>query len=101
MNENEKIENPNAFPTMEHGFDRVGSPIVSTYEGMTLRDYFANSAMQSLIIKTTERKTGIWSKILIYFGRNGWASNYELSEKNISISAYEIADAMLKQRSQK
>ena len=70
----------------------------SNYNGMTLRDYFAAKAMQSLILKTTERKLSIWSKILIYFGRNGWTVDYELSELNISKSAYSVSDSMLKQR---
>ena len=43
-------------------------------EGMTLRDYFAAKAMQALIEK------------------------YDESPVEISLEAYEIADAMLKQR---
>ena len=35
MNENKKPENPNAFPKSMNEFG---------YDGMTLRDYFANSA---------------------------------------------------------
>jgi len=88
MEENKKPHNPPAFPN------------ANTQEraGMTLRDYFAAKAMQSLVIKTTERKLSIYSKILIFFGCNGWSVDYDLSEINISKSAYSIADEMLKQR---
>lgn len=78
--EDRKPENPNAFPTMEHGFDRVGSPTVSTYEGMTLRDYFAAKAMNGCLnssIKFPNTKQDI---------------------KSLSEIAYIIADAMLNQR---
>ena len=88
MKENKKPENVSAFPALH----------LNSHEGMTLRDYFAAKAMQGLIIKTTERKLSIYSKILIFFGRNGWTIDYELSESKISKSAYNIADAMLKQR---
>tara|TARA_R110000782_G_scaffold30983_1_gene76796 strand:+ start:2473 stop:2724 length:252 start_codon:yes stop_codon:yes gene_type:complete len=80
--EDRKPENPNAFPTMEHGFDRVGSPTVSTYEGMTLRDYFAAKAMQALMSMEEKEEydciEDAWIKISKY--------------------SYDVADAMLNQR---
>jgi hypothetical protein len=76
MNEQEKKpkQMPSAFPL--HGFDT----------GMTLRDYFANSAMQSLISR-------LGGNPLISLGRDG-DSTIELLSKD----AYAISDAMLKQR---
>jgi hypothetical protein len=61
--EEKKPENPSAFPSDYNSDD-----------GMTLRDYFANSAMQGL-------------------NPMEW-SDYKILAKN----AYEVADAMLKQR---
>lgn len=52
-------------------------------EGWTLRDEFANSAMQGMLSHSTRYKP-----------RNPGADWHE----SISIEAYEIADAMLKQR---
>jgi len=49
------------------------------WEGMTLRDYFAAKAMQSLIINTDENSA---------FEADLWVGNM----------SYEIADAMLKAR---
>lgn len=67
--ENKKPENPKAFP--------LALTIEHNYaeDGMTLRDYFAAKAMQALI-----------------------SSDPANPFKTISTSAYEIADAMLKQR---
>jgi hypothetical protein len=66
--ENLKPNNPPAFPIADN----------TVYEtGMTLRDYFANSAMQGIL------------------------SNNELNPLNPNYyveTAYQIADAMLKQR---
>jgi hypothetical protein len=62
--------NPQAFP----------SDYETTYNGMTLRDYFANSAMQGICVNA---------------GRNSFDFN---RIEEISLKAYEIADAMLKQR---
>lgn len=92
MGENKKPENPQAYP-MDYSHEGYRMET-----GMTLRDHFAGLAMQSLILKTTERKLSIWSKVLIFLGRDGWIVDYELSQSKISNSAYDIADAMLKQR---
>jgi hypothetical protein len=75
--ETKKPSNPNAFPTMEHGYDRTGSATVSTYEGMTLRDYFAAKAMNGMLAKMIYAPSDII---------------------NYAELAYLIADAMLKQR---
>ena len=79
-----KPSNPMAFAT--------ASPSCSKYdgvlqEGMTLRDYFANSAMQGIM-------TNQDFLILVLKQANG------LEASNIAISkeAYGLADAMLKQR---
>jgi hypothetical protein len=64
--------NPSAFPSTNHGM------IIST--GMTLRDYFAAKAMQSLITASVTDP-----------GKVGPVNN-------ISEYAYSYADAMLKAR---
>lgn len=74
MNENKKPQNPNAFP----------SDYETTHNGMTLRDYFANSAMQTLINKQVNTEK--------YIGKTVGEVVSELS--------YGYADAMLKQREQ-
>lgn len=77
MGTDKKPQNPNAFPTMEHGYDKTGCPTVNTYEGMTLRDYFAAKAMQGSVVSDgpefpTPELIAKWS--------------------------YAVADAMLRQR---
>lgn len=81
--EETKPNNPCAFPTIEHGYDRTGRPNVSTYEGMTLRDYFASKAMASMINNPAR---GHWD----------CGSGYDI--KHITKWAYKYADEMLKQR---
>lgn len=71
--------NPPAFPTMEHGTSKVGTPEILTYEGMTLLDYFAAKAMHGVM-------TG-----------NGYRDS--LTPESISEAAYKIAQAMLAERS--
>jgi hypothetical protein len=86
MNEQEKKPiNPNAFPISEADYDRYSLEL-PPWTGMTLRDYFANSAMQSLISR-------LGGSPLISLGRDG-DSTIELLSKD----AYAISDAMLKQR---
>ena len=82
-NQETKPNNQNAFPTMEHGFYRTGCATVSTYEGMTLRDYFAAKAMQSILSAGLKIKN-----------ENEVLTAYYYVAKN----AYLIADEMLKQR---
>jgi hypothetical protein len=60
-----------AFP-VPHGAD---------YDGMTLRDYFAAKAMQSLIL--THRQVD---------------QKVPVEDRTISIMAYSLADAMLSER---
>lgn len=67
---NEKPENPSAFPLLSP-IDKIMN------EGMTLRDYFANSAMQGMCVEAV--KTG-------------------LLKNQIAEISYSLADAMLKQR---
>ena len=64
----EKPNNPSAFAN-------------SWNEGMTLRDYFANSAMQGMISNHS-----MYDVIT------------ENSSKTLALESYMIADAMLKQR---
>lgn len=60
----------NAFPALH----------LNAHQGMTLRDYFANSAMQGILSSSHAIPTQ-----QIYFD-------------NIAEDAYRLADAMLKQR---
>jgi len=71
MEGNKKPENPPAFACVTESYGQ---------DGMSLRDYFANSAMQGICVNA---------------GRNG--VNFSEHE-SIAIMAYNIADAMLKQR---
>lgn len=74
--EDRKPENPCAYPIINEG---------TVYEtGMTLRDYFAAKAMQSLLIS---------SNYNLYTGNNGLPVPAFISKE-----AYDIADAMLNQR---
>lgn len=73
MEENKKPENPNAFPIekmTQYGY------------GMTLRDYFAAKAMHGIIEKLNFNEVCI-----------------EENAEILSMDAYRIADAMLKERS--
>lgn len=76
-NEIKKPENPQAYPTLF--YNEVTGQINGHDDGMKLRDYFANSAMQGELSGQ-------------YNGRN-WAN-----EKDLAQRSYLIADAMLKQR---
>ena len=55
-------------------------------EGWTLRDEFANSAMQSILINMNNNV------------KNGYTSPIYAQFRLMSVDAYSIADAMLKQR---
>lgn len=79
---NTKPNNPSAFPPSSFALEQENSSYY--YEkGMTLRDYFANSAMQAYIADHLQYKRE---------GKNGW------TVEDMTDSAYVIADAMLKQR---
>lgn len=78
MPENKKPQNPSAFPAWDMTFGK--NPNTDLYsagtgQGMSLRDYFAAKAMQSLL--STDGTT-----------------QFETRARE----AYEVADAMLKQR---
>jgi hypothetical protein len=62
-------KNPDAFPD-----DAAGTP------GMTLRDYFAEGAMQAIL------------------GYEGVRTRPEINADDVTKAAYEIADAMLEER---
>ncbi len=63
-----------------------------------LRDYFASMAMQSMVSKTMIKKHSIWSKILIFFGYEGYSVEFDVYMKKISKASYEMADAMIKEK---
>lgn len=76
MENQNKPKNPNAFPIeYQNGEFQAG---------MTLRDYFANSAMQ-----------GIMSS---YHGSASLYIDIKNSSNNLAKESYRIADAMLKER---
>ena len=76
--ENKKPSNPSAFPQTDYS-----SIQEVDFKGMTLRDYFANSAMQSYVKEHLE---------LLRENKYGYTVN------DMCESAYLFADAMLKQR---
>lgn len=84
MDTEKKPNNPTAFPTLFYS-QTTGEPNGHD-AGMTLRDYFANSAMQAMI-------TAMYTK-------NYVAEPEKIIEKMqlISTNAYWYADQMLKQR---
>jgi hypothetical protein len=81
--ENEK--NPFAFPCTD------GNTFANN--GMTLRDYFANSAMQK---PTNYRPKNFYHWLRWFFGFS-YNSSYQDHKQNAE-NAYNLADAMLKQR---
>lgn len=72
MSQEQKPENPSSFPLTD------GTSFCT--DGMTLRDYFANSAMQGLLSNSTFNAT------------------LPKDSEDVARIAYKIADAMLKQR---
>jgi len=82
---NQKPNNPSAFPSERFDkkeSERLGGTCFTDYQkGMTLRDYFANSAMQSMVSSLSPAD-------------NCRDANHEW----VSEMAFKIADAMLKQR---
>jgi hypothetical protein len=74
----EKPNNPHAFPM-------ISAQGEYSQEGMTLRDYFANSAMQALLNSDMHM-----SKLV--------SSDMDVNDKILANTAYRVADAMLKQR---
>ena len=70
-----KPKNPNAFPI---ALKDNNNPFNSDAKGMTLRDYFAAKAMQSFV--------------------SVWYEDAKNNPETIAKKAYNVADAMLKQR---
>ena len=56
-------------------------PVGTAFQGMTLRDYFAAKAMQTLLIAQPK----------------DWPMGFDVS---VSVAAYQMADAMLEAREQ-
>lgn len=79
METNKKPENPPAFPKTD--VNSEGMILSKHNQGMSLRDYFANSAMQGMI-----------SNHYLYD-----LTNHTVFD-NLAKDAYLLADAMLKQR---
>lgn len=80
MEENKKPNNPSAFPTTQIDVCHSDGEM---FAGMTLRDYFANSAMQGICAD----------------GHTFWdSSSMQGNPEYIAKLSFEIADAMLKQR---
>ena len=78
--ENKKPSNPSAFPYVLPSDEKKGWD-AELVDGMTLRDYFANSAMQVVLTKF-----------------NRFFTTDESEFDGIAKASYRIADAMLKQR---
>ena len=76
-----------AFPLHNHGAQTLGLHVT----GMTLRDYFAAKAMQSFILAACTNENAmltVMNKLKTEVEYEDW----------LAYSAYDIADAMLKQR---
>lgn len=91
--EDNKIENPPAFPTTKSEFINQSDPLptTGTFGGMALRDYFAAKAMQSLIT----RKDRLISTTT---GRGEITHTVDEFAEMISRESFKFADAMLKLR---
>lgn len=77
-NKEKKPENPSAFPELDwYQTDNRDEIVYKTYGGMSLRDYFAAKAMQSMVDQV------------------GLSDGYITK---LIKEAYKIADEMLKQR---
>jgi hypothetical protein len=83
MNENEKKpSNPSAFPFVDRSESQ--NTLMAFSDGMTLRDYFANSAMHALLSSDFQAEKLVYS--------------LEQNDEIVAITSYRLADAMLKQR---
>ena len=71
-----------AFPGQWYDRDSNGEVVVrESYQGASLRDYFAAKAMQAVIEGEYHKPLGSMA-----------------SDENVAITAYQLADAMLAQR---
>jgi hypothetical protein len=85
-----QINNPSAFPLEYEEYNSTGLLCKRQEFGMTLRDYFAAKAMQASLANQE-----MWTNLISdykSFGNGLTALEYVAKE------AYELADAMLKQR---
>lgn len=92
MKTEEKQNNPLAFPMEEH-YENDVTRIYQAHYDMNLRDYFAAHAIQDTC---SYRPINLWHWIKSLFGYNYKSScrpHHENAER-----AYELADAMLKER---
>lgn len=80
-----KTENPQAYPTLF--YDQASGKPNGHDAGMTLRDYFANSAMQGFV---SDRE--------MYMAMMHDRTLGVSADDYIAIQSYNLADAMLKQR---
>lgn len=107
MEENKKPSNPSAFPTAQIDVCCSGGQM---FAGMTLRDYFANSAMQTILdhkYYDGQQMHELNSQRYISNHFDSEPSEKEKEEATIKVledaqfiakRAYLMADAMLKQR---
>lgn len=82
-----KVENPPAFPKAAFYHEHGGTD--SPQEGLSLRDYFAAKAMASMF-------AGDGAQMVANLDGRYDETNWT---EIVSLNAYEIADAMLKERS--
>ena len=83
--EEKKPSNPSAYPFQQIEYNEIsGNSEKNKEKGMTLRDYFANSAMQGLINNEAEIQR--------------LKTRTEQVNEAIASIAYHMADSMLKQR---
>lgn len=99
MIKEEKYNQP-AFPSVIPGDSKKGWD-AEHLEGMTLRDYFAAKAMPVVAEKQWKSYMSIWQRIRMIWERGN--TNIEqyhfLNFRYIAKTSYEMADAMLKERS--
>jgi hypothetical protein len=79
------MNNPQAFPYTEVSGDRSADSVYHK-KGMTMLDYFAAKAMQSLIVQLTGK--------YLHQGE----VNFDLPLNHIVNTSFEIAEAMLLER---
>jgi hypothetical protein len=97
MSENKKPYNPSAFPSKTIVHHESAMQCRTVYngqeEGMTLRDYFASETIQCPV---DYKPMNLYHWFRWAFGFSYKGCNRPSEE--IAFKAYEIADAMLKQR---
>ena len=80
-----------AFPSQITAEDRNGTPIVTVFKGMTLRDYFAIGALTGLLADSENPPCQAKDEAGIEAERQKYA-------KDLAAGAYMYADAMLAAR---